>query len=251
MTQNSASTSAIAAAVRKVFRVLIGVDPQVDFCPGGNLAVGGGHEIMDLINQLASEGTRDGKYDLKLLTKDWHPANHGSFASQHGAAPFTMGTLSGMAQMLWTDHCVQGTPGAEFHPVLDLSLFDKIFVKGTDVRVDSYSGIRDNGNAAVAALKAQYPFLGQSTGLAEHIVAMATAAGADQIEVDVVGLALDYCVAYTAKDAAGEQFKGKNWTVRVVVDACRAIGDVKAAVDDLEKSGVSCVESVDVLPLAA
>lgn len=243
MTQNSVSATPLAAAVRKVFRVLIAVDPQVDFCPGGSLAVAGGHEIMALINRLA----REGNYNLRVLSKDWHPANHGSFAAQHaGKNPFEMGVLSGMAQVLWPVHCAQGTPGAEFHPDIDLSLFDSIILKGMNADVDSYSALYDNGKAAVAALKAQYPFLGQSTGLAEQIVAAAQAAGADEIEVDVVGLALDYCVGYTAKDAAAEKFNGSPWRVRVILDGCRAIGDVNAAVSDLLANGVGVVNSVGV-----
>lgn len=248
---HTASTAALAAAVRKVFRVLIGVDPQIDFCPGGNLAVAGGDQIMLLLNRLA----REGKYDLKVLSKDWHPltpVKHGSFASAHvGKNPFDMGTLSGMPQVMWPDHCGQGTAGAEFHPDLDVSLFDSITLKGMNPDVDSYSAFYDNGKAALAALKAQYPFLGQSTGLAEQIVAAAAAAGADEIQVDVVGLALDYCVAYTAKDAANENFNGKPFAVRVVLDACRAIGDVNAAVTDLKAHGVAVIDSSVVFAEAA
>jgi nicotinamidase/pyrazinamidase len=120
--------------------------------------------------------------------------------------------------------------------------------KGLNTSVDSYSAFYDNGKNAAAELKAKYPFLGQSTGLAEYLVEQARKTGANEIHVDVIGLALDYCVAFSAKDAAGESFDGKPFVVRVIVDASRAIGDKDAAVKDLEDSGVKVVDSSAVLP---
>jgi len=241
MSTSSLSTATLASVI---YRVLLRVDIQNDFCPGGNLAVTDGDAIVPLANRLSTEG----KYDEVIDSQDWHPAGHGSFGSTQGKAPFTMGVLSEMPQMMWTDHCVQGSKGAEFHPALDRSMVKKTVRKGMNRDVDSYSAFEDNGKKAAAELKAKYPFLGQSTGLAEYLVEQARKAGATEIHVDVIGLALDYCVAFSAKDAAGESFDGKPFVVRVIVDATRWIGDKDAAVKDLEDNGVKVVDSSAVLP---
>jgi len=241
MSTTSSPTSTLASVI---YRVLLRVDIQIDFCPGGSLAVTDGDAIVPLANRLSTEG----KYDEVIDSQDWHPAGHGSFASTQGKAPFTMGVLSEMPQMMWTDHCVQGSKGAEFHPTLDRSMVKKTVRKGMTIGVDSYSAFADNGKKAAAELKAKYPFLGQSTGLAEYIVEQARKAGATEVHIDVIGLALDYCVAFSAKDAAGESFDGKPFVVRVIVDATRCIGDKDAAVKDLEANGVKVVDSSAVLP---
>lgn len=229
----------------KIYRVLLRVDIQNGFVPGGNLPVGDGAAIVPLANDLS----RNGGYDEVIDSQDFHPADHGSFASQHaGRKPFVdFIILNGVNQQLWTDHCVEGTTDADFHPGLDRSMVKHTVQKGRNKAVDSYSAFYDNGKSAAPALKAQYPFLGQSTGLADYIRAQAAAAGADTVEIDVIGLALDYCVAFTAKDGAGETYNGSPFAVRVIVDACRAIGDVNNAVADLKAAGVGVVDSTSVL----
>lgn len=156
---------------------LIIVDMQNDFLPGGSLAVAGGDEIIPEINRLSTG------YDLVVATQDWHPRSHGSFASQHkGAQPFEMGELAGMPQVFWPDHCVQGTLGADLTKHLDQERVEAIFRKGTDAKIDSYSAFFDNGR-----LKA--------TGMEGYL----RDRGVD--EVHICGLAADYCVLATAKDA--------------------------------------------------
>jgi len=230
----------------KKYRVLLRVDIQKGFCPGGNLPVTEGDLIVPVANRLS----REGGYDEVIDSQDYHPAAHGSFASQYpGKRPFVdTVVLNGVEQKLWTDHCEEGTADADFHPDLDRSMVKKTVQKGRNKGVDSYSAFYDNGKNAAAELKAKYPFLGQSTALAEYIVAQATAAGADSIEVDVIGLALDVCVAFTAKDAAAESFKGKPFVVRVIVDGTRAIGSVEAACADLKAHSIAVVNSAAVLP---
>lgn len=248
-TAAKASMTKIKTGNSSVYRVLLRVDIQKGFCPGGNLPVTEGDTIVPLANRLS----REGGYDEVIDSQDYHPKGHGSFASQYpGKKPFVDSVLlSGVSQVLWTDHCEEGTPDADFHPDLDRSMVRKTVQKGRLKEVDSYSAFYDNGKGAAADLKVRYPFLGQSTGLAEYIVAQATAAGCDTIEVDVIGLALDYCVAFSAKDAAGELFNGKPFSVRVIIDATRAIGDVDAARADLIANKVVVVESSVVLPAVA
>lgn len=245
----NANSSTAAPAKLKIYRVLLRVDIQKGFCPGGNLPVAGGHLIVALANRLSLEGG----YDEVIDSQDFHPKGHGSFASQYpGKKPFVDTVmLNGVLQVLWTDHCEEGTEDADFHPELDRSMVKKTVQKGRHPGVDSYSAFYDNGKGAAADLKAKYPFLGQSTGLAEYIIAQATAAGADEVAVDVIGLALDYCVGFSAKDAAAETYKGKPFAVRVIIDGTRAIGDVEAARADLIAHSVGVVDSAAVLPAPA
>ena len=173
---------------------LIIVDMQNDFLPGGALAVAGGDEIIPEINRLSIE------YDLVVATQDWHPHNHGSFASQHeGARPFDMGQLGGMPQVMWPDHCVQGSFGADLSRELDQERVEAIFRKGMNPEIDSYSAFFDNGK-----LKA--------TGLEGYL------RGRGVTEVHICGLAADYCVWYTAKDAIELGFE-----VVIMLDAVKAI----------------------------
>jgi len=164
--------------------LLLLVDIQVDFLPGGALAVAGGGEIVAPTAALM----RSGGFGHVLATQDWHPAGHVSFASSHpGRAPFDVIDLYGREQTLWPDHCVAGTPGAALSAELPTTLIDGIVRKGTDPRVDSYSGFRNNWDEHGAR---------PSTGLGGYVRELAPA------RVFVCGLARDYCVKWTAEDAA-------------------------------------------------
>ncbi|MBI1354263.1 MAG: bifunctional nicotinamidase/pyrazinamidase [Acidobacteria bacterium] len=193
-------------------RALLLVDLQYDFMPGGALAVPEGDAVVPLANRLMD------KFDLVTASQDWHPADHGSFASRHpGAKPGDRIELDGLPQTLWPDHCVQGTRGAELHDDLRIGEIDRIFRKGQDRLVDSYSAFYDNARR-------------RSTGLGEAL---------REQEVDelyVMGLATDYCVLYSVLDAAELGFK----TV-VVADGCRGIdltpGDVEAAWEKMRIAG--------------
>lgn len=200
-------------------RALISVDPQNGFMPGGGLAVAKGDEIVPVINHISP------KFDCIAITLDFHPKDHGSFASNNGVKPFTMGTLDGKPQVMWPDHCVQGTKGAEHHPDLKTKGF-KPFVKGTDKNADSYSGFFDNSGK-------------NPTGLERYLKAQGVE------EVYICGLATDYCVKFTVLDAVKLGFK-----VYVIRDACRAVemneGDEKRAYDEMEKAGAKVINSSDV-----
>ncbi|TLX16570.1 bifunctional nicotinamidase/pyrazinamidase [Rhizobium sp. MHM7A] len=201
-------------------RALLIVDVQNGFCPGGNLAVEGGHEIVPLINGLI----RNGEYDVIVASQDWHPADHGSFASQHpGKNVFDMGELSGKPQVMWPDHCVQGTPDAEFHPDLDIAKVHYIQQKGLNPLVDSYSAFRDNDQAAV-------------TGLADWLIAQGIT------DLDVCGIATEYCVKFSALDAK-EMLPGVN--VRFFEDASRGIDPaaISAAIAEMEAAGIPSIQA--------
>lgn len=173
---------------------LLLVDIQNDFLPGGSLAVTDGHQILPLVNTLQP------RYELVVATQDWHPAAHQSFASQHPGHPvFSQIDLHGLPQTLWPDHCVQGTPGAEFSAQLDQHCIEAIFRKGTSPEIDSYSGFFDNGHR-------------KSTGLADYL------RGRGVHEVHLCGLAADYCVFFSALDALQEGFR-----VVFLEEATRAI----------------------------
>jgi nicotinamidase/pyrazinamidase len=196
---------------------LILVDIQNDFCPGGALAVADGDAVVPAANALIAT------HDLVVATQDWHPANHGSFAAnQPGKKPFEMGDLGGLPQVMWPAHCVQGTPGAAFHKDLDQAKIAKVFPKGTDAGIDSYSGFFDNGRR-------------KTTGMGEWLRTQGVGA------VVVCGLATDYCVKATAIDAAGLGF-----ATTVVLDACRGVGlgrdDVANAIAAMRAAGVTVVD---------
>ena len=160
-------------------KALIIVDVQNDFCEGGALAVPGSNQIIPYINLLMEEN----EYDEIILTQDWHPENHKSFASTNGKKEGETIILNGIPQFMWPDHCIQGTFGAEFHKDLNLEKVTHTIQKGTDVEFDSYSGFQDNNGKV-------------KTGLDDYLKY-------HDIElVEIVGLALDYCVKYTCLDAA-------------------------------------------------
>lgn len=202
-------------------RALIIVDIQNDFLPGGALAVPDGDKIIPLVNRL-QEG-----FDRVVMTQDYHPADHGSFASNHpGEALYAQIDLHGLPQVLWPDHCVQGTAGAEFALSLSIKHVDRIFKKGTDPEVDSYSGFFDNGRR-------------KATGMGDYLLAQ----GVD--EVYVCGLATDYCVKYTALDALSLGFK-----TFLIEDASRGVNlapeDVTRAVAEMKAAGIKVLQSKDV-----
>lgn len=234
----------------KVFRVLLRVDyGQNDFRPpNGALAVDGGDEIVDNANDLANNGD----YDFRVDSYDDHCEDHRSFAEQHqGKSPFEEIILNGLKQTLWPVHCVNRTYGWRFHPDCDQRNVDLMVGKGKNREVDSYSAFYDNGKDAAQELKERYPFLGQSTGLAERIVAEAEAAGCDEIQVDVCGLAIGFCTSWSALHARAEKYKGKQFKVRLIEDASRALeikaGDYKRYIDELKAAGIEIVQTKQVL----
>lgn len=245
--------SLIGMNMKRVMRVLIRVDIQNDFCEGGSLAVQFASMIIAIVNKLSRLGKQLRFYDLVIDSQDSHPRDHGSFFDQHpGLEAFKLHVLNGLQQMMWPVHCVFETFGWEFHKDLDRSpgIVDKTVLKGRDRRVDSYSAFYDNGREAAAALKAQYPFLGQSTGLAEYIIEQAERMNADEIIIDVVGLAFDYCVAYTAIDARTIVYRGKKVRVRIILDGTKAIANspeqIAAKTKELEAAGIEVIMSQDV-----
>ena len=195
---------------------LILVDIQNDFIPGGSLAVQSGDEIIPLVNELQQS------FDLVVATQDWHPKDHKSFASSHaGKKPFEKIILHGIDQVLWPDHCIQGTPGAEFSDHLKMNKVETIFRKGMDAEIDSYSGFYDNGYK-------------RSTGLAGYLRERKVS------KVYLCGLAGDYCVFYTAKDALKE-----NFDVFIVEDATRSIDEkgFEKAKNEILASGGQVIRS--------
>jgi nicotinamidase/pyrazinamidase len=195
---------------------LIVIDLQADFCPGGALAVSGGDAIVGRVNALmAQAGT-------VVLTQDWHPAGHASFASSHpGRAPFETVAMPYGPQVLWPDHCVQGTPGAAFHPALDTTRAAAIIRKGMSPGIDSYSAFFENDRTT-------------PTGLAGWLRERGIA------RLSFAGLATDYCVAWSALDAVREGFAAE-----VILPACRAIdlgGSLAAALGALAAAGVAIRE---------
>jgi nicotinamidase/pyrazinamidase len=196
-------------------KALVVIDPQNDFCPGGSLAVADGDSIMQPINAMMDA------FDLVILTQDWHPEGHSSFASSHeGAAPFTLTDMPYGPQVLWPDHCIQGSDGAAFHPALDTVRADAVIRKGTNPAVDSYSAFFENDKAT-------------ATGLA----GLLRDRGCE--DITMVGLATDYCVAWSALDGVANGFR-----VDVRLPACRAIdldGSLDKALADMRAAGVSLV----------
>jgi len=185
--------------------VLLVVDLQNDFCPGGRLAVPGGEQVVPLINRLAQ------KFDHVVLTQDWHPTGHLSFASTHpGRQPFETIRVSYGPQVLWPDHCVQATPGAAFHDDLQIPSAELILRKGFRRAIDSYSAFYENDHKT-------------PTGLTGYLRQRELA------RVFLVGLAFDFCVGYSADDAVRDGFG-----VVVIEDACRGI-DVGGSVEKTRK----------------
>ena len=192
---------------------LIVIDVQNDFCPGGALAVAGGDEIVPGINALLAE------FPVRVFTQDWHPADHSSFASQHpGKAPFEMTQMPYGPQVLWPDHCVQGTNGAAFHSALETDPADLIIRKGFRRAIDSYSAFFENDHETPTGLEGYLRTRGVDT-------------------LTMVGLATDFCVNYSAVDAAKLGFN-----VTVDTSLCRAIdlkGSLAAAMDGMASTGVT------------
>ncbi len=201
--------------------VLVIVDIQNDFCPGGALAVPGGDEIVPVVNTLARA------FRHVLLTQDWHTPGHLSFASAHpGKAPFETTELAYGTQILWPDHCVQGTRGAEFHPALDATRAEMVVRKGFHKTIDSYSAFLENDRRT-------------PTGLGGYLRERGFT------RVVLAGLATDFCVRYSAEDARTEGF-----AVVVVEDACRGIdtgGSLNAAYDSFRRLEVPLLPSATVL----
>ena len=197
---------------------LVVVDVQNDFCPGGALEVPDGDAVVPAINRIAP------RFAARILTQDWHPPGHRSFASSHpGRAPFETAELAYGEQVLWPDHCVQGTDGAAFHPDLATDGADLVLRKGFRPGIDSYSAFQENDRRT-------------STGLAGYL------RGRGVSRLVFVGLATDFCVAWSAIDGAREGFE-----VAVVEDACRAIdldGSLAAAWKEMAAAGVARVRTV-------
>lgn len=199
---------------------LLMIDIQNDFCPGGALAVNDGDAVVGVVNRLQE------RFAIRVLTQDWHPAGHSSFASSHpGADPFSMTQMPYGDQVLWPDHCVQGSEGAQFHPALETDPADLIIRKGFRSAIDSYSAFFENDRKT-------------PTGLAGYL----RERGADTLVL--TGLATDFCVYYSAVDAIGHGFQAT-----LVTDACRAIdldGSLAAAMDDMKARGVRFVTSAQI-----
>ena len=191
---------------------LLVIDVQNDFCPNGALAVDGGDEIVAGINAAMD------RYDAVILTQDWHPAGHSSFASSLSAAPMSVVEMPYGPQVLWPDHCIQGTEGAAFHPALNTDRADMIVRKGYNSAIDSYSAFFENDKTTPTGLNGYLRTRGIDT-------------------LTLVGLATDFCVNYSAVDAAKLGFN-----VTVKMDLCRAIdfdGSLDAAKSAMKDAGVS------------
>ncbi len=198
-------------------KALILVDIQYDFCPGGSLAVPDGDAVVPVANRVQKP------FGLVVATQDWHPRGHGSFASSHGKPVYEVIQIHGAPQTLWPDHCMQGTHGAELVSALDRARIARVFQKGTDPEIDSYSGFLDADHK-------------HSTGLADYL----RECGVD--EAYILGLATDYCVKYTAMDAAQLGFR-----TYVIEDGCRGVnlnpGDSEAALEEMKAAGVGIIKS--------
>lgn len=197
-------------------KALVLIDVQNDFMPGGALPVREGDRVVPVANALLA---RKERFDLVVASQDWHPRGHGSFASSHpGRKPGELVTLGGVPQVLWPDHCVQGTPGAEFQPRLAATAIDAVFRKGTDPGIDSYSAFFDNGHK-------------KDTGLGDFLEKRGIR------ELVLLGLATDYCVKFSALDA-----RALGFAVSLVEDGCRGVelapGDSEKALAELRAAGV-------------
>ncbi len=197
---------------------LILVDLQNDFVPGGALPVKDGDKVIPVANSVQPH------FELVVATRDWHPANHGSFAANHpGKKPGDIIELNGLQQILWPVHCVQNSHGAEFVAGLETAHISKIFFKGTDPGIDSYSALYDNAHR-------------KSTGLGEYLRDQ----GVDTVYV--LGLATDYCVKFTVLDALAEGF-----SVRLIEDGCRGVNlspdDSTKAIAEMREAGAEIITS--------
>lgn len=203
---------------------LLVVDIQNDFCPGGALAVPGGDQIIPLVNTLQA------RFEHVVLSQDWHPGGHQSFASSHpGRQPFEMIEVPYGLQVLWPDHCVQGTRGAEFHSELDTTRAKLIVRKGMYPHIDSYSAFRENDRRT-------------STGLAGYLKEL------NIRRLFLCGIATDFCVKWSALDARATGFD-----VVVIEDACRGInvdGSLEAARSEMLEAGVRLIHADDVSAFA-
>jgi len=202
-------------------KTLVIIDVQRDFCPGGALAVENGDAVVPIINRLQP------KFPLRVLTQDWHPSDHASFAANHeGAEPFSMTEMPYGAQVLWPSHCIQGTQGAEFHPDLETNGAAVTIRKGFRPEIDSYSAFFENDHKT-------------PTGLTGYLKDQGVTSLA------MVGLATDFCVRFSAVDAAKLGFE-----VTLIEDACRAIdmdGSLAEAMKDMANHGVTLAQSTALL----
>ena len=197
--------------MRPANEAILVIDVQKDFCPDGALAVAGGDEIVAPINALVPE------YPVRVFTQDWHPADHSSFASQHGADPFTTTEMPYGTQVLWPDHCIIGSDGAAFHDQLDTRAADMVIRKGFRREIDSYSAFFENDHRTPTGLEGYLRTRGVDT-------------------LVLCGLATDYCVNFSAVDAAKLGFR-----VTVIESLCRAIdmdGSLASAKDGMADAGV-------------
>jgi nicotinamidase/pyrazinamidase len=201
---------------------LVLVDIQYDFMPGGSLAVAGGDQVVAVANAAQRS------FELVIATQDWHPPDHGSFASNHeGRLPGQVIELAGLQQILWPDHCVQGSHGAELHRDLEIGRVAGVFRKGVDREIDSYSAFFDNAHR-------------RSTGLAEFLRERGVTA------VYLLGLATDYCVKYSALDAVNLGLR-----TFVIEDGCRAVNlqpqDGEEALAAMRAAGVTILHSQELV----
>ncbi len=206
--------------IKKRNNALIITDIQLDFCPGGALAVNEGDRIIPVVNAIAP------KFDKIIATQDWHPDTHLSFAANHpGKKIYEMVDLGGVPQVLWPAHCVQGSQGADFHPDLDLRPVDLVIRKGQNPGIDSYSAFMENDKKTRTGLDGYLKGLGIT-------------------QLFFTGLATDYCVFYSAMDAAGLGFE-----VFVVLDACRGVDvpedNVQRAKSVMKRNGITLIQSED------
>lgn len=204
-------------------KALLLVDLQNDFCPGGALAVGCGDEVIDVANRMQEH------FDLIVATQDWHPANHGSFAANHpGKQPGDVIDLHGLQQILWPVHCVQESEGARLVAGLEQKKIARIFHKGTNPEIDSYSAFYDNGHR-------------QATGLGDFLRERQVC------DVYILGLATDYCVKFTALDARRDGF-----SAYLIEDGCRGVclapSDIDEAVEEMRRGGVAILHSGQIGP---
>ena len=199
-------------------KALIVIDVQNDFCPNGALAVAGGNEIVAPINAMMPD------FDAVILTQDWHPANHSSFADNHpNAAAYSLAQMPYGPQVLWPRHCVQGSTGADFHPDLYTQSAQMIIRKGFRSGIDSYSAFFEDDKTT-------------ETGLHGYLTNRGI------MDLTFVGLATDFCVAYSALDAARLGYRA-----RVLIQACRAIdlnGSLAQAIDQMTAAGVEILDEV-------